>query len=502
MRGRRGAGGGPWTRPGPPGFETVAVAVLVGYLVAGRSFAQIGVAPASVFIGELLLVAMVAYEPTRATLTAALRGLITPGPLHLLLWVYVAYLGYGFLQLVRGAAGGPPLEAAKLFSFNYLPLFIIGGIAVHATCPGALRRLSVVLPWANLVYLGVFFVALKGSSLRVPFSAAPSLTPGAGANLTIILMLCLDRPVTRRWPLLAANVFLLAFLQLRSSWLALLLGACVWAVLTRRVRGLLLALGLALLVLVTLAAADVEIPGAASRGGGVSVQGIAARSVAPFDEAFAARLSPEAENFAGTTEWRREWWDHIWAGVHENHQRELVGYGYGFLLSDLFPQLEQEAVRTPHNVFFFALGYTGWLGVVSFGGFQAVLLACLWRSYRRTGNPIGPALWVMGLTEGLFGNFYETPYNALPFYALLGLALAPVAGPLAEAAQAAVGRGRTRVVATPGLPLRLSAGTGTDVDGHGPVVRPRQRQVAGPVRAPRRRHEHVVHPQGQQPPQG
>jgi hypothetical protein len=47
-------------------------------------------------------------------------------------------------------------------------------------------------------------------------------------------------------------------------------------------------------------------------------------------------------------------------------------------------------------------------------------------------------VWVMALCAGLFGNFYETPYNALPYYLLVGMALAPVAGELAEAARDAV----------------------------------------------------------------
>ena len=465
--------------------------------MAGRSFAQIGVAAASVFIGEVLLVGMVLHRACRATLVAAVRGLVEPGTLHLLLWVYAAYLAYGTAQLVRGAQAGPPLEAAKLFSFNYLPLFIIGGVALQATCPGALRRLAVVVPWANLVYLSVFFVAFRGARVRMPLSATPTLTPGAAANIAIVLMLCVDRPVTRRWPLLAANVFLLAFLQLRSSWLALLLGAALWAVLTRRVRGLVVALLLALLALLTLAAADVELPGAATRGGGVSVQSIAARSVAPFDEELATTLSPEADNFAGTTEWRRKWWDHIWSGVHDSEQRELFGYGYGFLLSDLFPELEEEAVRTPHNVFFFALGYTGWLGVVLFFGFQAVLMVVLWQAYRRTGNPLGPVLLVIGMTEGLFGNFYETPYNALPFYALLGLAMASVSGAVGDAARAAADAGLPAAAEPPASRLR----TGAEIDAQPEMVGRWQRDPGRTGRTPPARVEHVVDPEREEPPE-
>ena len=61
---------------------------------------------------------------------------------------------------------------------------------------------------------------------------------------------------------------------------------------------------------------------------------------------------------------------------------------------------------------------------------QVTLLAHLWRAYRSTGELFGVLLWIMGLAAGLFGNFYETPYNAIPYYLLLGLCLAPVAGEL------------------------------------------------------------------------
>jgi len=48
----------------------------------------------------------------------------------------------------------------------------------------------------------------------------------------------------------------------------------------------------------------------------------------------------------------------------------LGGHGYGFPLGDLVPYLEGEFIRTPHNEFFYALGYTGWIGVLLFAPFS------------------------------------------------------------------------------------------------------------------------------------
>ena len=56
-----------------------------------------------------------------------------------------------------------------------------------------------------------------------------------------------------------------------------------------------------------------------------------------------------------------------------------------------------EAIRTPHSVFYYALGYTGWVGVVLFGVLQFAIVRLLWRSYRLTGQAAGLAWWVMGM---------------------------------------------------------------------------------------------------------
>jgi hypothetical protein len=224
----------------------------------------------------------------------------------------------------------------------------------------------------------------------------------------------------------------------------------LWALLTRRVRGLIGCFCLALIILLTVSAAGVTIPGAASRGGAVNVSEIAARGIAPFNADLAEKLSPHAQQYAGTTEWRRKWWGYIWAGVNESEERQLVGYGYGFPLSDLFPQLSEELVRTPHNIFFFTLGYSGWIGVGVFTSLQLALLVWLARAYRVTRSPFGLMVWVIALCSGMFGNFYETPYNSVPYFVLLGMALAPLAGDLADAARLAAAPGRRDVPAYEG----------------------------------------------------
>ena len=95
-----------------------------------------------------------------------------------------------------------------------------------------------------------------------------------------------------------------------------------------------------------------------------SARNIVAAVIAPFDEEAAAQYSSDARNFAGTTEWRKDWWSGIWNAVHSSPMRTAFGTGYGFeLTSDARSASSDDELRTPHNWFLYALGYGGWLGV-------------------------------------------------------------------------------------------------------------------------------------------
>ena len=106
-------------------------------------------------------------------------------------------------------------------------------------------------------------------------------------------------------------------------------------------------------------------------------------------------------------------------------RRRLFGLGYGRPLSDLTTFINSD-LRSPHNVFYFALGYGGWFGVAAFGAMHVAIFFALWKVFRLTGNPFGLLLWVFATLTGLFGNFFETPYNAVPYYTLIGISLAPL----------------------------------------------------------------------------
>jgi hypothetical protein len=82
-------------------------------------------------------------------------------------------------------------------------------------------------------------------------------------------------------------------------------------------------------------------------------------------------------------------------------------------------------IRTPHNVFFYALAYGGWVGAVLFFVLQAAVAKLLWKASKISGTPCGLAIWALFFCGAFFGNAFEAPFGAIPLYLIAGLAAAP-----------------------------------------------------------------------------
>jgi hypothetical protein len=242
-------------------------------------------------------------------------------------------------------------------------------------------------------------------------------------------LLCFERDLRAVWLPLALNITVTLAMQHRAEWLGLALGMILWGVLARRV-GRVVATGMAgLAVLGMVELADLQLPGR-NKDSELSLAEVLGRVIAPIDPELAEELSPNAARAAGTAEWRELWWEQIWLSVHSNPTLEAVGHGYGFDLFGLAPPQvragqEDWDVRTPHSVFYYALGYTGWIGVLLFGLLQFTILKLLWRAFRVSGQPAGVVWWVMLMSMACFEQSFETPYRAIPFYLLVGMAMAP-----------------------------------------------------------------------------
>lgn len=401
--------------------------LLLGYITVPRSFAYLGAPPLKIFMGEIALATFLFLKP-RVALGTWAASLLRASPLSTLGLVLLAFVAYGVWQVGRGILGGSStFYTLKFFTFNYYTLYLFLGIWVALHVPDYLPRVIRVIAWVHGLYGLIWLVALKYIAIKVPGAEVRLFNhPGDGA-IVILGLLCFERNLRAVGPVLALNIMVTLFMQVRAQWLGLALGVLVWGLLTRRF-GRVIAMGMAGLAVIGM----IELAGAdfTGRTGGVSLGGTLARIIAPLDIELAREFSPDAKRHASTAEWRERWWDKIWLSVHSNPTLEAFGHGYGFDLFGLAPesvrgdQTDWE-VRTPHSVFYYALGYTGWVGVALFVALQVAILRLLWRSFRLTGQPAGVVFWVLGMSAACFEQSFETPYKAIPFYLLMGMGIAP-----------------------------------------------------------------------------
>jgi hypothetical protein len=401
--------------------------LLIGYITVPRSFAYLGVPPLKVFMGEIALAAFLFLKPRIALGTWA-ASLLRPSPLNALGLALLAFMSYGLWQTGRGVlAGNSVLYTLKFFIFNYYTLYLFLGAWVAIPVPDLLPKVIRLVAWVHGIYGMLWLVALQYVTIKVPGAPVRLFNhPGDGA-FVILGLLCFERNLRAVLPVLALNIGITLFMQVRAQWLGLALGLLVWGFLTRRL-GRVVAIGVAGLAVIGM----IELVGSnfIGRTGAVSFGATLGRVIAPLDIELAQEFSPDAMRHASTTMWREQWWEQIWLSVHSSLMLEAFGHGYGFDLFGLAPkdvrgdQTEWD-VRTPHSVFYYALGYTGWVGVGLFVALQITIFRLLWQAFRISGQPAGVAFWVLGISAACFEQSFETPYKAIPFYLFAGLAMAP-----------------------------------------------------------------------------
>ena len=419
-------------------WPRVAGFLVLGYLCWKRSFAYLGVPP--LFIGEIAIAAFLLLKP-RVVLGTWTASLLRPGPLNALALSLLAFMLYGVWQVGRGVLGGSSLlYTLKFFVFNYYTLYLFLGMWVALHVPDFLPRLFRVIAWVNGIYGLLFIVALRYVPISMPgYGAAqdvPLFSPPSGQVVVILALLCFERNLRPVWFVLLLNMMVTLVWQVRAEWLGLALGTFAWGLLTGRL-GRVIGMGMAGLAVLGM----VELAGIKLHGrnqADVSLSENLARIVAPIDLELAKQLSPNAAFHAGTAEWREVWWKQIWLSIHSKPVLTAFGHGYGFDLVGLAPDWVQggdDDVRTPHSVFYYALGYTGWVGVALFGILQLAIFGLLWRSFRLTGQPVGVVLWVMGMAMAFFQESFEFAASSDSFL--------PIGGPL-HGTRLAITAGATR----------------------------------------------------------
>lgn len=410
----------------------VWVFLFLGYTILGRTFAYLGFPGRKfgLFIGEIVLLMFALLRPNRIW-RLWLAWLLGRGrwTLGIIIWVFSLFLFYGLFQAVRGwlLLNHDLAVVLRNMVFNIYPLYLFLGFWVGQLRPDLLRRVVWWLAWVNGIYGTLYILFLNWLDISLPWAPeVPLFGQPGGSALALLGLLVLKPQLARAWLLLLLNTFVLFGVQVRGEWLAFSVGLVLWAIFNFKLLRLVRWIFVILLFFVLMYILDLRIPAPILRGGEISIKGIVARVLAPFNPEVAAELiGNEAYSLAGTiTGWRVPWWQVIWNEVHQgNLAVALFGFGYGYPLYALTPFVPED-VKTPHNVFFYALGYSGWLGVVLFFGFQFLLGYALYKSAVRSHNFLGLILWAGMMSSALVGNFFETPFGAIPFYLLMGYSLA------------------------------------------------------------------------------
>jgi O-Antigen ligase len=405
-----------------------ALFLLVGYALTGRSFSYLGIPPAKLFIGDLTLAAFLFLQP-RKIFDPWILALTKGGPVTSFAWVLLLSIAYGIFEVIRGVlAGFSSVTALQNLVFNVYPLFFFLGLWLGARRPELLLRYIQTFAILLCFYAPLYFLVLHKIYLVMPGSDVPVFGQAGGGGLVILSLLCLVPKPARWWPVLVIAAATLLAAQVRAEWLGTGAAILLWGVLSRKMnRVAMIGLGIAALLVVG-ALLDVDLPSPGERGGAISSSEIVARGLAAVSPDLARNLtgSDNVGFYKGTITWRENWWNAIWVNSNENRTNLLIGPGYGFELRNLVNYLKQSGdVRTPHNIFYYALGYSGWFGVFIFFALQLSCASMLWRVYRLTGQAYGLAVWASVLIAAFFGNVLETPSGAIPIYLTMGLIIGP-----------------------------------------------------------------------------
>ncbi len=406
-------------------WRYVVFILLIGYLAFGRSFAYLGLPQANLFISEIVLASFLLLVPRSSfgTIIAALatRRLLTGYAIAL-----ASVLFLGIWQLVRGIMiGNSPMAALQNLVFNVYPLYFLVGIYVGRMQPDASAAVIRYGAWVVGIYGVAYLLYLRGLELTAFYADVEAFGQPIGASVALLGLLCYQRKL---WPVaipVMLNVVLLLGLQVRAEWLGFAAAIGLWSVLTGRVHK---AVGIAIAGILILALIEVSGLQITGRSAQLTLSDTVGRLIAPVMPDVAAELTTRARSAAGTFEWRTKWWGAIWDSVWQDWYHLLLGNGYGFRLQSLVSYLRdfQEDIRTPHNFMFYALGYGGITMAIAYLGLLASLAHLGFKYFLKEKQAFPLCLVVMTSVNALASNLFETPFGAVPFFLLTGLALGPM----------------------------------------------------------------------------
>jgi O-Antigen ligase len=353
----------------------------------------------------------------RALCQRVFSALTRRTPLTGLTWLMLLSVMFGICELVYGILQGyKPLLALEVLLFNLCPLYMFVGIWAGEHRPSLIRSFVRFAAWYNAIYATLFFLFLN--NLHSDFIG----NPGSGSILLLGLFL-FESNLKRFWfPILVCSFTTVAN-QIRADWVGFGVALVVWGVVAKKLGRVVSVAGIVLALLAIGFIFDVRLPALPGRGGELSARDTVGRVLSSIAPDLAREYSPTASTYAGTVQWRQTWWKAIRETVAQDYSTLIFGMGYGYPIADLVPYLRGTDLRTPHSVFYFALAYSGCLGVLLFFSLQIAIFRLLWKTYKITGQIYGFLVYLTLFVSSFFGFFFEAPQSVLPIYILMGMCI-------------------------------------------------------------------------------
>ncbi len=351
-------------------------------------------------------------------------------------WALLVSLLYGVGEVVYGVVTGNPLSVAlEVFVYNICPMYVFLGIWAGARRPEIVRKYIRYQAWFTVLYVPLYFLVFNKIHISLsgilPGSNMDLLgQPGTGTG-TLLGLFAYEPNLARFWLPILLLSFLTIANQIRADWLGLGIALLIWGTATKQL-GRVFGIGGLLVALLGIGfIADLRIPAFAGRGGEISARETVARALGSISPELALNVgdtsASNARFYYGTVYWRTVWWAGIRAAVSETYHTLVFGLGYGYPIKELgVSGLKNGDIRSPHNIFYFVLAYSGLLGVALFFWLQLCVLRLLWQTFKATGQIYGLAYYSALLVGAFFGNFLETPQAGIPTYLVVGLCVGPL----------------------------------------------------------------------------
>jgi hypothetical protein len=351
-------------------------------------------------------------------------------PLSGISWALLISVMYGICEVVYGILSGNNSAAAlKILLFNLFPFHVFLGIWAGTRRPDLMRGFIRFFAWFNAIYAPIYLLFLRRVNIVVPGTDYDVLgQPGSGSGV-LLGLLCFESNLASFWFPIAVCAFLTIAAQVRADWLGFGIALAIWGMLTRKLGRVFLIAGVLFALLLIGFIADIRLPALPGRGGEISTRETLGRALSGVDAELAEEYTSNFKSYAGTVYWRQTWWNGIREAVFEHYHTLIFGLGYGYPLKNLgTPELRRanSSITSPHNIFYFALGYSGCIGALLFYSLQASILSLLWRTYKETSQPFGLVFYVAILVGAHFGNFLEAPQTAIPTYIMTGWCIGPL----------------------------------------------------------------------------